>query len=135
MLPEPRGRTRPALGRASWQRTRRAVLERDGWACQYCGATATLVDHVIPADLWGGAHDDPTNLKAAGSSCNNLSLPSKQRKLGERNPSLLRQEREGATGRPYTFAHHRCGGALLGFIYPGQPLLEECPPDCPRRAA
>ena len=28
--------------------TRRAVFARDGWACQYCGAPAENLDHVIP---------------------------------------------------------------------------------------
>jgi 5-methylcytosine-specific restriction endonuclease McrA len=35
--------------------TRRAVFARDGWVCQYCGAAAENVDHVVPRSL-GGLH-------------------------------------------------------------------------------
>mgnify|MGYP003350640301 FL=1 len=35
--------------------TRRAVFARDGWACQYCGAPAENLDHVIPRSK-GGRH-------------------------------------------------------------------------------
>ena len=33
--------------------TRRAVFARDGWQCQYCGATAENVDHVVPKSRGG----------------------------------------------------------------------------------
>jgi len=35
--------------------TRRAVFARDGWRCQYCGAQAENLDHVIPRSR-GGLH-------------------------------------------------------------------------------
>jgi 5-methylcytosine-specific restriction endonuclease McrA len=35
--------------------TRRAVFARDEWTCQYCGAAAENLDHVIPRSR-GGAH-------------------------------------------------------------------------------
>ena len=35
--------------------TRRAVFARDYWACQYCGAQAENLDHVVPRSR-GGAH-------------------------------------------------------------------------------
>jgi hypothetical protein len=35
--------------------TRRAVFARDEWACQYCGASAENLDHVVPRSR-GGAH-------------------------------------------------------------------------------
>lgn len=35
--------------------TRRAVFARDGWSCQYCGAAAENVDHVVPKSR-GGLH-------------------------------------------------------------------------------
>jgi 5-methylcytosine-specific restriction endonuclease McrA len=35
--------------------TRRAVFARDDWKCQYCGATAENVDHVVPRSR-GGEH-------------------------------------------------------------------------------
>ena len=50
--------------------TRRAVLARDAWTCQYCGSTKSglTVDHVIPRSrggksVWG-------NIVAACASCN-----------------------------------------------------------------
>ena len=43
----------PFRARASL--TRRAVFARDEWTCQYCGAGAENVDHVIPRSL-GGEH-------------------------------------------------------------------------------
>jgi hypothetical protein len=48
------------------------VLARDGFACRYCGRKApevTLhVDHVVPRAK--GGSDDPSNLVAACSACN-----------------------------------------------------------------
>ena len=41
--------------RASAALTRRAVFARDRWMCQYCGAPAENVDHVIPKSR-GGLH-------------------------------------------------------------------------------
>jgi 5-methylcytosine-specific restriction endonuclease McrA len=43
----------PYRARASL--TRRAVFARDEWTCQYCGAAAENVDHVVPRSL-GGEH-------------------------------------------------------------------------------
>jgi hypothetical protein len=56
------------LGRREWQRTRSAVLERDGYACRLrqpgCSGFATSV-HRLPA--FGAFHDD--NLEAYLSAC------------------------------------------------------------------
>jgi len=30
-----------------WHTTRRRILNRDGYRCQQCGATATEVDHLV----------------------------------------------------------------------------------------
>ena len=46
----------------------RAVLARDGGACQYCGAKAASIDHVTPRAL-GGAHVWE-NVVAACLRCN-----------------------------------------------------------------
>jgi 5-methylcytosine-specific restriction endonuclease McrA len=35
--------------------TRRAVFARDEWTCQYCGASAENVDHIVPRSR-GGEH-------------------------------------------------------------------------------
>jgi 5-methylcytosine-specific restriction endonuclease McrA len=48
--------------------TRRAVFARDGWSCQYCGAPAENVDHVIPRSR-GGPHSWE-NVVAACRRCN-----------------------------------------------------------------
>jgi 5-methylcytosine-specific restriction endonuclease McrA len=48
--------------------TRRAVFARDAWACQYCGAPAENLDHVIPRSK-GGAHSWD-NVVAACRRCN-----------------------------------------------------------------
>jgi 5-methylcytosine-specific restriction endonuclease McrA len=48
--------------------TRRAVFARDGWVCQYCGAPAENVDHVIPKSR-GGLHAWE-NVVAACRRCN-----------------------------------------------------------------
>jgi 5-methylcytosine-specific restriction endonuclease McrA len=48
--------------------TRRAVFARDGWLCQYCGAPAENLDHVVPRSK-GGAHAWD-NVVAACRRCN-----------------------------------------------------------------
>ncbi len=54
--------------RATATLTRRAVFARDGWRCQYCGAAAENVDHVIPRSR-GGPHEWD-NVVAACRRCN-----------------------------------------------------------------
>jgi 5-methylcytosine-specific restriction endonuclease McrA len=48
--------------------TRRAVFARDDWTCQYCGAPAENLDHVVPRSR-GGAHAWE-NVVAACRRCN-----------------------------------------------------------------
>jgi 5-methylcytosine-specific restriction endonuclease McrA len=50
--------------------TRRAVLARDAWTCQYCGSTKSglTVDHVIPRSRGGKSVWE--NIVAACASCN-----------------------------------------------------------------
>ena len=62
--------------------TRKAVLARDGYRCQYCGATAPVltVDHVVPRSRGGTSAWD--NIVAACAPCN--------RKKGNRLPSEAR---------------------------------------------
>jgi 5-methylcytosine-specific restriction protein A len=65
----------PSQGRRStplpkgWDRIRRRILRRDGWACRWdtgqgsvCGAPANQVDHKLPASQ--GGTDDDSNLWA-----------------------------------------------------------------------
>jgi 5-methylcytosine-specific restriction endonuclease McrA len=56
----------PYRARASL--SRRAVLVRDNFECQYCGRPAENIDHVIPKSR-GGAHTWD-NVVAACRSCN-----------------------------------------------------------------
>jgi 5-methylcytosine-specific restriction endonuclease McrA len=50
--------------------TRKAVLARDGWTCQYCGTTrpALTVDHVIPRSRGGASVWE--NIVASCAPCN-----------------------------------------------------------------
>lgn len=54
------------------QRLRFAILERDGFRCRYCGASAPdaqlVIDHIRP--VADGGSDDPDNLCAACFECN-----------------------------------------------------------------
>lgn len=54
--------------RAQAPLTRRAVFARDGWLCQYCGAPAENLDHVVPRSK-GGLHIWE-NVVAACRRCN-----------------------------------------------------------------
>lgn len=60
------------MRKALSKRLRFAILNRDGFRCQYCGAAAPnvplVVDHVNPVALGGGNH--PENLRAACFVCN-----------------------------------------------------------------
>ena len=62
--------------------TRKAVLARDAWTCQYCGhqATGLTVDHVIPRSRGGQSEWD--NIVAACAPCN--------RRKGNRTPHEAR---------------------------------------------
>ncbi len=62
--------------------TRKAVLARDSWTCQYCGhqATGLTVDHVIPRSRGGQSEWD--NIVAACAPCN--------RRKGNRTPHEAR---------------------------------------------
>lgn len=45
------------------------LMQRDGGACVYCGATENLcIDHMVPVQL--GGDDDPMNLAMACKACN-----------------------------------------------------------------
>lgn len=48
---------------------RRAVHDRDGWACLHCGSLDDLtLDHIVPWSL--GGSDDPDNLQTLCRACN-----------------------------------------------------------------
>ena len=48
--------------------SKRGVLQRDRFTCQYCGRTATTVDHVVPRSA--GGRNDWLNTVAACRTCN-----------------------------------------------------------------
>lgn len=48
--------------------SRRAVFARDEYRCQYCGASADSIDHVVPRSR--GGSDEWDNLAAACRACN-----------------------------------------------------------------
>jgi len=62
--------------------TRKAVLARDGWTCQYCGSSkpSLTVDHVIPRSRGGESVWE--NIVASCAPCN--------RKKGNRLPQAIR---------------------------------------------
>lgn len=98
---------RPAFARGISKETRAFVLDRNGFTCQSCGAAAgephpadpakrtrLHIGHII--DKSAGGTDDPENLRALCSVCNeglaNLSLP---RPPAERLLSQLRRATGG----------------------------------------
>jgi 5-methylcytosine-specific restriction endonuclease McrA len=66
--------------------TRRAVFARDLGACQYCGATAENLDHVIPRSR-GGLH----TWENVVASCRKCNAKKEDRTPQEAGFSLLRQ--------------------------------------------
>lgn len=65
-----------------WQRTRRAVLERDGWRCVKCGRAGRLeVDHIQPIAA-GGPKWDFRNLQALCVDCHIAKSRSEQESVG-----------------------------------------------------
>ena len=56
----------------NWQRIRKQILERDGYACRLrlegCTRVATVVDHRI--GIARGGSDESSNLRASCHNCN-----------------------------------------------------------------
>lgn len=52
----------------AWRTLRKQIMERDQHLCQYCGATAQTVDHIIPRKK--GGPDSDENLVACCHPCN-----------------------------------------------------------------
>jgi RNA-directed DNA polymerase len=53
---------------AEWQELRRQILQRDGYACQYCNSTSSLEVHHLRARYQGGT-DSPENLVTLCEVC------------------------------------------------------------------
>jgi 5-methylcytosine-specific restriction endonuclease McrA len=83
--------------------TKREVLRRDNYICQYCGQRASYltVDHVIPRRL-GGQHAW-NNLVAACPSCNHRKGG---RTLEQVQMHLLRSPTEPPATATYIFGRH-----------------------------
>jgi len=83
--------------------TKREILRRDNYTCQFCGRKSQLltIDHVVPRRL-GGQHIW-TNVVAACPPCN--------RRKGGKNPEnanmrLLRRPFVPSASAAYRFGHH-----------------------------
>lgn len=68
--------------------SRRAIFARDDHRCQYCGAQADSIDHVLPRSRGGG--NDWENVAAACRPCN---LHKRDRTPDEANMRLVRVPR------------------------------------------
>jgi 5-methylcytosine-specific restriction endonuclease McrA len=83
--------------------SKREVLRRDDYACQYCGKQVPYltVDHIVPRRL-GGKHVW-SNLVAACPSCNHRKGG---RTLEQANMRLLKPPTEPSASAGYLFAHY-----------------------------
>jgi len=83
--------------------TKREILRRDEYTCQYCGqhTTSLTVDHVVPRRL-GGRHSWE-NLVAACPNCNHRKGG---RTLEQSQMRLLRFPQEPPSSALYLFARH-----------------------------
>ncbi len=83
--------------------TKREILRRDHYTCQYCGSRAPYltIDHVIPRRL-GGTHEWE-NLVAACPSCNHRKGG---RTAEQAQMALLNRPIEPPTSATYLFARH-----------------------------
>ena len=83
--------------------TKREILRRDNYICQYCGAKFTVltIDHVIPRHM-GGKHTWD-NLVTACQSCNHRKGG---RTAEQAYMNLLHQPKEPPASARYIFARH-----------------------------
>ena len=83
--------------------TKREILRRDEYICQYCGqqVPCLTIDHIVPRRL-GGMHSWG-NLVAACPSCN---LRKGGRTLEKARMRLLRPPKEPPSSAIYLFARH-----------------------------
>jgi 5-methylcytosine-specific restriction endonuclease McrA len=79
--------------RARTALTRRAVFARDAWLCQYCGAGAENVDHVVPKSK-GGEHAWE-NVVASCRRCNQHKENRMAHEVGLRLRTKPRAPRDG----------------------------------------
>lgn len=89
--------------RQSVRLTKREVLRRDNFTCQYCGQHAPIltIDHVIPRHMGGGYSWE--NLVTACASCNHRKGG---RTIEQAHMRLLRPPHEPPTSALYYFEKH-----------------------------
>lgn len=89
--------------RARVKLTKREVLRRDNYTCQYCGKkfTTLTIDHVIPRHM-GGKHTW-NNLVTACQVCNHQKGG---RTIEQAHMSLMHQPVEPPASARYIFARH-----------------------------
>lgn len=101
---------KPGYGKG-WQALRHQILERDGHLCQIngprCKTKANTVDHITP--LAHGGTQDPSNLRAACSTCNS-SLGSQVRK---RTTHVTLVTGPPGAGKTTYVAEHKADGDLV----------------------
>ncbi|NNN14834.1 MAG: HNH endonuclease [Acidimicrobiaceae bacterium] len=78
--------------------SRRAIFARDGHRCQYCGAAAENIDHVVPRSR-GGSHSWD-NVVASCKACN---ARKEDRLLSESN-FVLKSKPQAPRGRAWLIA-------------------------------
>ena len=66
--------------------SRRGVLVRDGFSCQYCGARAETIDHVVPRSRGG-----PTTWENVVACCKACNAKKRDRTPEEAHMRLLRE--------------------------------------------
>jgi 5-methylcytosine-specific restriction endonuclease McrA len=83
--------------------TKREILRRDDYTCQYCGVRSPYltIDHIVPRRL--GGHHDWDNLVAACPPCNHRKGG---RTLDQSQMRLLRPPLEPPSSADYIFARH-----------------------------
>jgi len=83
--------------------TKREILRRDDYACQYCGQYVPYptIDHIMPRHLGGQHHWE--NLVTACPACNHRKGC---RTLKQAHMRLLRQPVEPPTSASYLFGRH-----------------------------
>jgi 5-methylcytosine-specific restriction endonuclease McrA len=92
---------------------RRAVFVRDDHTCQYCGAPAESIDHVVPRSR-GGEHVWE-NVVAACSRCNTAK---RDRLLPETSMRLVRSPRAPALGTWFLLADRSVPPAWTLYLDP-----------------
>lgn len=83
--------------------TKREVMRRDSYSCQYCGQHASImtIDHILPRHMGGGYTWD--NLVTACPACNHRKGG---RTIEQAHMRLLRVPAEPPASATYIFGHH-----------------------------